>query len=118
MGLNAYLLGQQFYGMLDYADSMQNAAQFILVVSTSADEALHNLGNFAFVKAHLLSMGGRHTEEFADILSLIERLEEIQTKVQGMISSPHLVTTLLYNMSQRWTQNLNRCVTASDSEVV
>ena len=56
--------------------------------------------------------------ERVTLIRLIERLEEIQTKVQGMISSPHLVTTLLYNMSQRWTQNLNRCVTASDSEVV
>ena len=89
--------------MLDYADSMQNAAQFILVVITSADEALHNLGNFAFVKAHLLSMGGRHTEEFADILSLIERLEEIQTKVQGVIIYPYIAMKLIFDVSQRWS---------------
>ena len=35
-----------------------------------------------------------------------------------MISSPHLATTLLYDVSQRWSQYLNRCVAALDSEVV
>ena len=34
-----------------------------------------------------------------------------------MISSPHLATTLLYDVSRRWSQYLNRCVAASTSEV-
>ena len=35
-----------------------------------------------------------------------------------MISSPHLSMTLLYNMSRRWSQYLNRCVAVSASKVV
>ena len=35
-----------------------------------------------------------------------------------MISYPHLSTILLYDMSRRWIQYLNRCMAASDSEVV
>ena len=34
-----------------------------------------------------------------------------------MISSPHLATTLLYDVSWRWSQYLNRCVAALASEV-
>ena len=37
--------------------------------------------------------------------------------MQGMISSPHLATTLLYDVLQRWSQYLNRCVAESASEV-
>ena len=35
-----------------------------------------------------------------------------------MVSSPHLTTTLIYDVSQRLSQYLSRCVTASVSEVV
>ena len=34
-----------------------------------------------------------------------------------MISSPHLATELLFDVSQRWSQYLNRCVAALSSEV-
>ena len=34
-----------------------------------------------------------------------------------MISSPHLSTTLLFDVSRRWSQYLNRCVAASASEL-
>ena len=34
-----------------------------------------------------------------------------------MISSPHLATTLLFDVSRRWSQYLNRCVAALASEV-
>ena len=34
-----------------------------------------------------------------------------------MISSPHLATTLLFDVLQRWSQYLNRCVATSASEV-
>ena len=80
-------------------------------------KALRDLGTFAFVALHLFSAGGRHSSAVAKLLRLIERLEEIHTEVQGMISSPHLATTLLYDVSRRWSQYLNRCVAASASEV-
>ena len=51
-----------------------------------------------------------------EILRSVERLEEIHTKVQGMISSPHLATTLLFDLLRRWTLYLNRCVAESASE--
>ena len=38
--------------------------------------------------------------------------------MQGVISFPHLATTLLYDVSQRWSQYFNRCEEASASEVV
>ena len=53
----------------------------------------------------------------AELLRLIERLEEIHTEVQGMISSPHLSTKLLFDVSRRWSQYLNTCVAALASEV-
>ena len=34
-----------------------------------------------------------------------------------MISSPHLATTLLFDVSRRWSQYLNTCVAASAPEV-
>ena len=37
--------------------------------------------------------------------------------MQGMISSPHLATKLLFDVSRRRSQYLNRCVAASASEV-
>ena len=51
------------------------------------------------------------------ILRLIERLEELHTEVQGMISSPHIAMTLLFDVSRLWSQYLNRCVAASALEV-
>ena len=36
--------------------------------------------------------------------------------MQGMISSPHLSTTLIFDVSRRWSLYLNRCVAASASE--
>ena len=35
-----------------------------------------------------------------------------------MISSPHLATTLLYNVSRRWSEYLNRCAAAPASKVM
>ena len=48
----------------------------------------------------------------AELLRLIERLEDLHTGVQGMISSPQLSTTLLFDMSRQWSLYLNRCVAA------
>ena len=94
------------------------SAKVRLAVIPSADKALGDLGTFAFVTLHLFSVGGRHLSDVANFLCLVERFEELQNEVQGMISSPHLATTLLYDVLRLWNQYLNRCVVASSSEVV
>ena len=99
-------------------DSLQMAARVRLAGIPSADEALCNLGTFTFVASHLSLLGGRHLSTAAKLLRLIEKLEEFHTEVQWMISSPHLATTLLFDVSLRWSQYLNRCVSASALEVV
>ena len=53
----------------------------------------------------------------AELHRLIERLKELHPEVQGMISSPHLVTTLLFDVLRRWSHYLNRCVAELASEV-
>ena len=94
------------------------AARVLLDVILSTYKALRDLGTFAFVVLHLSSTGGRHSSAVAELLRLIGRLEELHTEVERMISSPHLATTLLFDVSRRWIQYLNRCVAASASEVV
>ena len=103
-GSNASLLAQQLDGRLASVDSLQIDARFRLAVILSADKALLNLGTFAFVVSHLLSAGRRHSYGFAELIRIIERLKELHTEVQGMISSPHLATTLIYDMLRRWSQ--------------
>ena len=80
------------------------------------EEALRDLGTFAFTALHLFSACGRHSSAVAELLRLIERLEELHTEVQEMTSSPHLVMTLLSNMLRWWALYLNRCVAALASE--
>ena len=53
-----------------------------------------------------------------DLLRLIEMLEELHTKVQGVISYPNLDTTLLYDGLRRWSLYLNTCVAALASEAL
>ena len=53
----------------------------------------------------------------AELLRLIERLEDLHTEVQGRISFPHLATALLFDVLQRWSWYLNRYVAALASEV-
>ena len=53
---------------------------------------------FAFVVSHLLSSGGIHSYTVDELLFLTDRLEEIHTEVQGMISSPQLATALLFDV--------------------
>ena len=50
------------------------------------------------VVLHLFSTAGRYVSAVAELLCLIEILEELHTEVQGMITSPHLATTLLYHV--------------------
>ena len=73
---------------------------------------------FAFVVSYLFSADGRHSSGVTNIPRFIERMEDIHTKVQGMISPPHLEMTLLYDVLRRCNQYLNRYVAASDSKVV
>ena len=115
---DASLLVHQLDGLLASADSLWMGVRFRLAVIPSTTKALFNHGTFAFVALHLFSEGGRHSSAIADLLCLIKMLEETHTKVQGMISSPHLATTLLYSVSRQWSQYLNRCMAASASKVV
>ena len=115
-GTDASLLSQQLDGRLVLADSLRTAAQVRMADILSVDEALCDLGTFAFIASYLFSPGGRHSSAVAELLRFITRLEELHTKVQGMISSPHLATTLLFDVSWRWILYLNRCVAALASE--
>ena len=56
------------------ADSLQIDARFRLAFILSADEALRDLGTFAFVASYLLSAGRRHSSAFAELIRFIERL--------------------------------------------
>ena len=88
-GSDASLFAQQLDGRLSLADSLWIAVRVHLAVILSADEALRDLGTLAFVTLHLFSVGGRHLSAIAELLHLIERLEELHTEVQGVISPPH-----------------------------
>ena len=61
------------------------AARVRLAVTLSMDKALRNLGKFAFVALHLFSAGMRHLSAVSELLRLIERLQEIHNKAQGVI---------------------------------
>ena len=102
-GVDASLLAQQLDGRLASADSLRTAARVRLAAILSAEEALRNFGTFAFVASHLFSTGGRPSSADTEILRIIERLGELHTEVQVMISSPHLATTLLFDVSRQWS---------------
>ena len=53
-----------------------------------------------------------------ELLQYLNETEELCTEVQGMITSPHLATTVIYDVSRLCSLYLNRCVTASSSEDV
>ena len=72
---------------------------------------------FAFFVLHLFSAGGRHLSSVSKLIHLIERLEKLHTEAQGFISSPNHDMTILFDVSRRWIQYLNRCVALSDSKV-
>ena len=99
VGVDAYLLAQQFNSLLTSVVSLQMSTRACLAAIPSTDKALQDLGRFAFVDLHLLSAGGRKSQASKDILRLIASMEEIHTKVQGMIASTHLSTALHYDVS-------------------
>ena len=65
------------------------------------DEALCDFGTFTFVALHIFSAEGQHVTAVAEILRLIEILEELHNKVQGVITPPQTVTTFLYDVLRR-----------------
>ena len=91
---------------------MRTFARVRLAAISSTCEELRNLGMFTFFASHIFSVGRRHLSAVTELLRLIERLEELHTEVQGMISPPNLSTTLLYDVSRRWRLYLNRYVVA------
>ena len=97
---------------------MQKARQVRLAAISSADEALRKLGNFDFVASHVFSADRRHAAVIVDMLRIIERLEELHNKVQGVIKHPYLETTLPFDMSHWWSIYLNICVTELSSDDV
>ena len=77
---DASLLAKQLDGRLALADSLCTAARVRLAAIPSAEEALRDLGTFAFIASHLFSTGRQHSSAVAELLRLIERLEELHTK--------------------------------------
>ena len=57
-----------------------------------------------------------HSSAVAELLHLIKKLEELHTKVKGIVSSPYLATTLMYDLSWRWRLYLNMCVAVLAAE--
>ena len=80
-GANASLLTHQLDGHLASADSLRMDAMVRLAIILSAYKELRYLGTFAFVASHLFSKNGRHSSAVAELLCLIERLEELHTEV-------------------------------------
>ena len=75
---------------------MQTSMGVYIESILSTDEVLSNLGTFTFVALHLFYVGGRNFQAISELLRLIERLEELQTNVQVIITSPRLSMSLLY----------------------
>ena len=84
------LLEQKLDRRLDLVDSLQMAMGDCLEAILYAYRALHNLGTFDFVALNLFSAGGRQWSVVAELLRLIEMIEDPHTEVQGIISYPHL----------------------------
>ena len=78
----------------------------------STDELLRNLVTSKFIVLYLFSAGWRHAVAGAETPNFIERLIELHTEVQGIITPPRLSTTLPYDIFRRWGLYLNRCVEA------
>ena len=84
-GDDASLLSHQLNRSLDLANSLWTTVRVCLADILSIDEAVRNLGTFTFVALYLFYAGGQHSLAATDLLRLIERLEELHTKVQGIM---------------------------------
>ena len=114
----ASLLDQNLDGRLASADFLRMSVRILLSAIPFAYETLRDIVTFEFFSLHLFSVGGRHSSAVAYLLCLSERLEELHTEVQGMITYPHLATALLYDVSQCWSLYFNMCVSASALEAL
>ena len=112
---DASLLSQQLCRHLASEYSLWTAVRVRLAAIPSTEEDIQYLGMCSFVALYLLFVGGRHSSAVAELLCLIERLEELCIEVQGMISSPHLSMTLMYDVSLWCSLYLNRFMAASAS---
>ena len=84
-GADASLLAQYLDMRLAYEDSLRTSERICLIDIPSADETMRKLGMFSFVTSHLFSVGRNNSSNVAELLRLIERLEELHTKVQVTI---------------------------------
>ena len=96
------LLVQQLYVWMAFKDSLHTTDWARLANIPSTDKALRDLGTFAFIVFYLLSAGWIHVAIVAELLCLIDILEYLHTEVQGMITSPHLATTVLHDVLRWW----------------
>ena len=71
MGSYASLLAQQQDGRLMPEDTLHMAVRAKLVAILTADEALYDLGTFAFIISHLFITGRRHVTAISELLHLI-----------------------------------------------
>ena len=108
MGSDASLLEQHLHGQISTEESLRTATFFYLEGIPSVDDGLRNLVTLAFVTLHLFYPGGHHVAVIAEILLLIEILEELRINVHGMITYLHFSTTLLFDMSRRCSLYLKR----------
>ena len=86
MGSYTSLLVKQLDGRLTSSESQRTASLVRLAVIPSLYEALRDLGTFTFFVYHLFSVSRIYMALVAELQRLIERLEDIHTKVQGVIS--------------------------------
>ena len=112
-GNDSSLLAHYIDVCLALSDSLWMAVRVRLDAIPPAEETLCNLVRFAFVASHLFSAGGRHSSAISELLCLIEILEELHTKVQGIISSPYLSTTIPFNVSRLRSLYLRTCSSPS-----
>ena len=80
-GADAYLLEKDMDGRLVSAEFLRKSARVRLACILSADEALHNLVTVSFVASQLFSVARRHASAVAELLCIVDRLEELHTKV-------------------------------------
>ena len=63
------------------AEYLQAAVILRLSDILYAEEALRDLGMFAFVTSHIFYAGGRKSSTATELLCLIDRMEDLHTKV-------------------------------------
>ena len=116
MSSDAFLLAQHMYGQMASADSLRTATRVHLSVIPPEDKVLCDVGTFSFIASHLLSTYRRNVAVVVELLRLIERLEELHTKLYVLINSPRLALKNIYNVSSRCNLYLNMCMSESSSE--